>query len=72
MSILNNYWKKAFKKDYTKNQANLYALLRDKLKIAIKNAKAGLKQTQTDNEPNPSTQVHELVDYLINIKSQKK
>ncbi|HHW7506665.1 TPA: RloB family protein [Mannheimia haemolytica] len=71
-SILNTYWKKAFKKDYTKNQANLYALLRDKLETAIKNAKTGLKQAQDDNELNPSTQVYELVDYLRNIKTTKQ
>lgn len=68
-SILNKYWKKAFKKDYKKNQPNLYALLHDKLETAIKNAKAGLKQAQADNELNPSTQVYELVDYLRNIKT---
>lgn len=66
---LNKYWKKAFKKDYKKNQPNLYALLHDKLETAIKNAKAGLKQAQADNELNPSTQVYELVDYLRNIKT---
>lgn len=69
VSLLDGYWKKSFKKDYTKNQANLYALLRDKLETAIKNAKAGLKQAQADNELNPSTQVYELVDYLRNIKT---
>lgn len=72
VSILNTYWKKAFKKDYTKNQANLYALLRDKLETAIKNAKTGFKQAQDDNELNPSTQVYELVDYLRNIKTTKQ
>lgn len=71
MSILNGYWEKAFKKEYTKNQANVYALLHDKLETAIKRAKAGLKQAQDDGELNPSTQVHELVDYLINIKTQQ-
>lgn len=72
VSLLNEHWKKAFKKDYAKNQSNLYALLFDKLDSAVINAKSSLKQAQADNEPNPSTQVHELVDYLRNIKSQKK
>ena len=70
VSILNKSWKRAFKKDYTKNQSNLYALLLDKLEMAINNAKAGLEQAQNEGELNPSTQVYELVDYLKNIKNQ--
>lgn len=69
VSILNGYWNKAFKKNYTKNQANLYALLRDKLETAIRHAKAGLRQAKDEGELNPSTQVYELVDYLRNIKT---
>lgn len=72
VSILNEYWQESFNKEYAKNQTNLYALLRDKLETAIKNTKAGLKQAQADNEPNPSTQVYELVDYLRNIKTTKQ
>lgn len=68
VSILNEYWKKSFGKDYTKNQSNLYVLLFERLDDAIRNATAGLKQAKNDGELNPSTQVYELVDYLRNIK----
>lgn len=71
VSILNEYWKKVFKKDYAKNQDGLYALLLDRLEVAIKNAQNGLKQAQGEGELNPSTQVYELVDYLRKIKTVK-
>ena len=71
VSILNEYWKESFSKEYTKNQSNLYALLLDRLEVAIKNARNGLKQAQGESEINPSTQVYELVDYLRNIKTVK-
>lgn len=71
VSILNQYWKKVFKKDYAKNQDGLYALLLDRLEVAIKNAQNGLKQAQGEGELNPSTQVYELVDYLRKIKTVK-
>ena len=71
VSILNEYWKESFSKEYTKNQSNLYALLLDRLEVAIKNARNGLKQAQGESELNPSTQVYELVDYLRNIKTVK-
>ena len=71
VSLLNEYWKEFFKKDYTKNQANLYALLLGKLETAVRHAKIGLQQAQDEGELNPSTQVYELVDYLRNIKTVK-
>ena len=71
VSILKEYWKESFSKEYTKNQSNLYALLLDRLEVAIKNARNGLKQAQGESELNPSTQVYELVDYLRNIKTVK-
>lgn len=71
ISILNQYWRKVFKKDYAKNQDGLYALLLDRLEVAIKNAQNGLKQAQGEGELNPSTQVYELVDYLRKIKTVK-
>ena len=72
VSILNQYWKKVFKKDYAKNQDGLYALLLDRLEVAIKNAQNGLKQAREESELNPSTQVYELVDYLLKLRSPLK
>ena len=39
-----------------------------KLDDAIKNATKALNDSQESGEPNPSTQVHELVKKLRNIK----
>lgn len=66
--LLNVEWKNHFKKKYSKNMTGIYKLLRDKLSSAISNAKGTLREAEATNEMNPSTEVHQLVDYLINIR----
>ena len=43
-------------------------MLLSKLDDAIRNATRALNDSQENGEPNPSTQVHELVEKLRNIK----
>ncbi|WP_159991607.1 RloB family protein [Pelistega ratti] len=66
--ILNQYWKTEFGQAYSKNLNNPYELLLSKLGIAINNAQQVLKQANSENNFNPSTQVHELVDKLRKLK----
>ena len=59
---------KRYLPDYEKGAQNLFSELVLKVTIAKKNAAkiyVQAKETQTDN---PSTRIHELVDYLQNIK----
>lgn len=64
---LKNYYPK-----YKKN-INIYPDIKDKMDIAIKNAKK-LERYQKDNnikigtvEANPSTEIYKIIEYLINI-----
>lgn len=64
---LKNYYPK-----YKKN-INIYLDIKDKMDIAIKNAKK-LERYQKDNnvkigtvEANPSTEIYKIIEYLINI-----
>ena len=41
------------------------------MEIAYKHAKRATKDAQTTQEPNPSTNVNELVEYLLNLKTVK-
>lgn len=68
--LLNIEWEKEFKEKYKKNLGDVYQKLYPKLEIAIKNAKTALKQAQAERTFNPSTQVHELVGYLRQIKQK--
>ena len=38
-------------------------------KVAIKNAKRLQKHNDTTNSKNPATDMHELIEYLINLKN---
>lgn len=69
--LLNIEWEKEFKEKYEKNLDDVYKQLEPRLEIAIKNAKTALKQAQQEQAFNPSTQVHELVEYLRNIRQVK-
>jgi hypothetical protein len=53
---------------YEKNMENLYDLLRDKTKVAIKRARNLMNQYELGAPPSkcaPATRVHELVEFLI-------
>ena len=69
IQLLNKEWTSISKKKYEKNQTGIYKLLYSKLEVAMGNAKGTLKSAIDTNEMNPSTEVHELVHYLINIRS---
>lgn len=68
ISLLNVKWVKEFKEQYDKAKSGIYVMLLSKLDDAIKNATKALNDSQESGEPNPSTQVHELVKKLRNIK----
>ena len=67
-SYLNRYWKQEFKKNYNKTDPNNYTLLENKIYDGLKNAKSSLKDAKAVNEENPSTEVHILIEYLLNLK----
>lgn len=54
---------------YTKGQRDIFDALQAKLKTAKKYAKRSLKQAKQNKTDNPSTRVHELVEYLQNIEN---
>lgn len=67
---LKKYWP-----DYEKGMSRPYESLKKILPAAqeqaIERSKRILAQAQADGDENPSTRVHELVEYLLNIKKQK-
>ena len=72
IQLLNKEWKTISKKKYDKSQTGVYKLLYSKLKVAIGHAKGTFKEAIDTKEMNPSTEVHELVQYLIDIRSTSK
>jgi hypothetical protein len=54
--------------DYAKGHQNVYDRLFDKLDQAIIHALRLSKDNETTGSTNPATKMHELVDYLRNIK----
>ena len=54
---------------YTKGQQDIFDTLQEKLETAKENARRSLKQAKQNETDNPSTHVHELVEYLQNIKN---
>lgn len=69
IKLLDKEWKAISKKKYEKNQTGVYKLLHNRLGTAISNAKGILKEARATDEMNPSTEVHQLVDYLIKIRN---
>ena len=67
---LNVHWQKHFKKKYGKSEARIYHTLIDRLDTALNNAQRAHKDALSTAEMNPSTEMHILVDYLRQIKSQ--
>lgn len=55
---------------YRKNTAHWFKDIIDKLETAIKNAKKLKKYNAETNSANPATDMHELIEYLMNLKSQ--
>lgn len=68
VSKLNVEWEKEFREPYNKARKEIYTLLLHRLDKATQNATNALNDSQANNEPNPSTQVHTLVERLRNIK----
>ena len=68
IQLLNKEWKSISNKKYDKSQTGIYKLLHAKINTAMSNAKGVLKEAKSTNEMNPSTEVFELVDKLINIR----
>ncbi len=54
--------------DYDKSASGLFSKLYDKLETATANAINALQAAEQTGTDNPSTRVHELVEYLQNIK----
>jgi hypothetical protein len=53
---------------YQKGTTGLYSNLLDKVELAIQNGKRLSKHNQSTQSYNPSTQMHELVEYLRGLK----
>ena len=53
---------------YTKSMAGVYKKLEDLLETAMSNAKLALSDAKATGSPNPSTEVHLLVEYLQALK----
>lgn len=60
---------KKFLVNYKKNCKGVYSRIKDKMNDAICNSKKSLKSANINDTDNPTTQVHELVEYLQNIKN---
>ena len=56
--------------DYSKGAGNIFSRLREQLDFAKHNAARAQKASETNHSDNPSTGVHELVEFLQTIKSQ--
>ena len=67
-SLLNPLWQTIFGTKYTKNQSNVYPKLAHLIQTAITNSKRALQDAELISEMNPSTEVHLLVEYLLNIQ----
>ncbi|MFT7223801.1 MAG: hypothetical protein ACI82Z_001342, partial [Cellvibrionaceae bacterium] len=55
--------------DYEKGNNNIFLSLSSKIEFAKGNAAISLKHAKDNRTDNPSTSIHDLVDYLQNLKS---
>lgn len=55
-------------RDYKKGSKEIFHALRDRLDVAKQNAARGLQEAEAGGADNPTTLVHNLVEYLQNIK----
>jgi len=53
---------------YKKNAVDWFSEIINNLEIAIKHAKQLQKHNSSTNSTNPSTNIHELVEFLIGLK----
>jgi hypothetical protein len=53
---------------YSKGQQDTFFELQDQLEFAKDNAKRALKAAEANGTDNPTTRVHELVEFLQHIK----
>lgn len=60
---------KKYLPDYAKGDKNIYSDLSGQIEQAIAYSKRALKQAKENATDNPTTNVHELVEYLWNIKN---
>lgn len=65
---LNKIWKSKFGRAYKKSDPDIYSLIENYQTDGIKHSKQALRDAQDILTPNPSTEVHLLVEYLINLK----
>jgi hypothetical protein len=56
---------------YTKGRGEIFVQLEDQLEFAKQNAIRALAAAAANGTDNPSTRVHELVEFLQNIKARK-
>jgi hypothetical protein len=56
---------------YNKGLKNIYDLLAPKIAVAIKHATRLQRDNMRTLSSNPSTRVHELVEYLIALKADE-
>lgn len=68
VALLNNEWKANFSMNHNKAQQGVYRALLPYIETAIANSRRAFREAQTDDELNPSTEVHDLVDKLRKIK----
>lgn len=61
---------KAYMPEYVKGAENIFEILKEQLNFAKSNAERSLTQAEASQTDNPTTQVHKLVGYLQEIKTQ--
>ena len=59
---------KEYLPDYEKKDSQLYEKLKSNTNQAIQRAKKAIKASEENNTDNPSTKIHELVEYLMLMK----
>lgn len=68
-SYLNTIWRSKFNKDYSKIEKFNYNELKANLNSALKVSERSLKDALSIGALNPSTEIHLLVKYLINMRN---
>jgi hypothetical protein len=59
---------KVYMPEYEKGQKDLFCSLLDKFEFVKANAIRAQKQAKANHTDNPSTSIHDLVTYLLNIR----
>lgn len=63
---------KSYLSGYAKGSKGVYGRLKDTLPTAIKNAQKIANYCKSADTDHPSTQIHELVEYLQNLQNGKR